>query len=176
LPDRRSRRGIAVDSRLEIHRFIVSLQCADSQQTDLYWCQVAEGRRTLEAIDPGLGAVLDNPTEKAGPAEVTAAEHKLRVLIRMARKAGLPLLASAWLPWLHTLRMSKGDEPGFRTLGKRMWALIEPARIQAEEGGTCLTPEDYRPDQATVSGWHWTHREFSVNRRRSRRTPLPLPA
>jgi len=176
----RARRAVTSNPRLDIKRFIASLQCADSQDTDLLWCQVAEGRRALETIDPVFGAVLDNPSDYAGRAELTSAERKLRLQIRRARNAGLPMLASAWLPWLYTLRATNDDDPELRTLVKRMWALIEPARIQAEEGETCLTPTGYRHDPAEVSpqyfGRHRMRRKLNVRRRRCCRTPLPRPA
>lgn len=144
--ERRANRAVANGPRYDIERYIESLRYADPHETDLLWCQVAEGRRTLEAADPIFQTVLDDPRNFAGRRELSDAWRKLRVLIRRARKADLPLLASAWLPWLHTLRVVNSDEPELLDLGKTMWTLIEPARIQAEEGESCLTPRGFRPD------------------------------
>lgn len=144
--ERRGHRLFEDQPGRDVERYIASLQRSDSHETDLLWCQVAEGRRTLEAIDPTFREALENPWDYADQADLTSALRKLRVLIRRARRGGLPLLATAWLPWLHTLQIADSRAPDLLARGKRMWSLIEPAHIQAEEGEACLTPEGFRFD------------------------------
>lgn len=144
--DRRAYRVVEDHPVWEVERYIASLQDTDAHETDLLWCQVAEGRRTLEAVDPIFREALEDPWDYADRADLTSALRKLRRLIRRARGGGLPLLATAWLPWLHTLQIANSRAPDLLARGKEMWSLIEPAYIQAEEGEACLTPEGFRAD------------------------------
>jgi len=137
--------------RRDLEDYVSSLLATESADKDLLWCQIAEGRRTLDAIDSVLGDVLDSPLQHVGHDELGYARLRLRMLIRDAEAEDESLLASAWRPWLLTLRVADQDQPGLRILGSAMWSLIEPVYIHREEGESCLTPVGFRADADTLA-------------------------
>lgn len=151
--------------RRDLEDYVGSLRAAESADKDLLWCQIAEGRRTLDAIDSVLGDVLGSPLQHVGHDELGYARMRLRMLIRDAEAEDESLLASAWRPWLLTLRVADQDQPGLRILGSAMWSLIEPAHIHAEEGESCLTPLGFRADGDAQTA----RSPKSASRHRSRR-------